>query len=157
MEARPHVPEEPIGPIVMPEPSNTPSKEQHPVPLRTLATEHTGVLTPQDTVKTAGDRMRAQHAATWPVAEDRKLVGSVDEPNPDWQMGGKGHDPETWLVGSIMSRNLVFCYEDEDCARAEALMEEHGLTCLPVVDRQMRIVGIFTREEVHQRSAPQAE
>lgn len=136
----------------MPTPSTPPPEDQNSLPLKTLAAEHIGALTPQDTIKTAGDRMREQHSSTWPVAEDRKLVGSVDEPNPDWKIGGKGHDPETWQVGSIMNKELVFCYEDEDCTRAETLMKEHGLTCLPVVDRQMRIVGIVRREEVQHRT-----
>jgi CBS domain-containing protein len=82
------------------------------------------------------------------VAEDRKLVGVVSEKNPDWQLGGRGHDPRAWQVGQIMKRELVFCYEDEDCASAEKLMHERGLRYLPVVDRQMRIVGIFSREEI---------
>jgi len=118
------------------------------LPLKVLAAEHSGALHPEDTVRAAGDRMRQQHTATWPVAEDRKLVGTVDEQNPDWELGGHGHDPESWRVGQIMSRKVVFCYEDDDCAQAEKLMEERGLDFLPVVDRQMRIVGILSRREV---------
>lgn len=122
------------------------------IPLKTLTEEHTGALSPEDSVKTAGDRMREQHSSAWPVAEDQKLVGTVDEANPDWKMGGHGHDPEAWKVGSIMKRELIFCYEDEDCAHAVQVMEERGLSYLPVVDRQMRIVGIFSHEEVKRRA-----
>jgi CBS-domain-containing membrane protein len=47
-----------------------------------------------------------------------------------------------------MSRELVFCFVDEDCDQARRVMEEHHLSYLPVVDREMRIVGIFSREEI---------
>lgn len=119
--------------------------------LKTLAAEKAGALHPQDSVETAGDRMRERDAAAWPVAEDRTLVGMIDEKNPDWTAGGHGHDPKTEKVGAIMNREPIFCYEDEDCASALKLMEERDLRHLPVVDRQMRIVGIFSREEIKER------
>ena len=125
--------------------------EHEIVPLKTLAAEKTGALHPQDTVQTAGDRMREHDAATWPVAEDCKLVGMIEEKNPDWKIGGRGHDPKTEKVGAIMNREAVFCYEDEDCASAQKLMDEHGLHYLPVIDRQMRIVGIFSRKEIEEK------
>jgi CBS domain-containing protein len=126
--------------------------------LKDLAAEKAGALHPQDSVQTAGNRMREHHAAEWPVAEDRKLVGVVDEKDPDWRIGGRGHDPKTWKVGQIMNRDVVFCYEDEDCVEAQKLMEQRDLSHLPVVDRQMRIVGIFSREEIREKadaSAPE--
>jgi CBS domain-containing protein len=122
------------------------------VALRMIAAEKTGALDPQDTVQTAGDRMREHDAETWPVAADSKLVGVIDEQNPDWKIGGEGHDPKTWKVGEIMNREAVFCYEDEDCTAARLKMEERGLAYLPVVDREMRIVGIFSRHEIAEKA-----
>ena len=122
------------------------------VPLKTLAVEKAGALHPQDSVETAGERMREHDAGAWPVAEGRKLVGTIDKKNPDWQLGGHGHDPKTWKVGEIMKRELVFCYEDEDCTAAQLLMDERGLHYLPVVDRDMRIVGIFSRHEIAEKA-----
>src|SRR4051794_38845032 len=114
----------------MPDPSQPPKSpvEKESVPLKTLATEHSAALKPEDTVKAAGDRMRELDAATWPVVEDCKLVGTVHGKNPDWMLGGHGHDPETWRVGSIMNREVVFCYEDEDCAHAQEVMKAKDLS-----------------------------
>ena len=124
------------------------------VPLKELAAEKSGALKPGDTVQAAGDRMREHDAEVWPVAEDRKLVGMIDEKNPDWKLGGHGHDPKSSTVGQIMKRNVIFSYEDEDCTVARRKMEEHGLQFLPVVDRQMRIVGVFSREEIEEKVEP---
>jgi CBS-domain-containing membrane protein len=120
--------------------------------LKTLAAEKSKALHPKDSVQTAGDRMREHDAEVWPVAEDRKLVGTVDEKNPDWKACGHGHDPKASSVGEIMKRDVIFCYEDEDCAVARRKMAEHGLQVLPVVDRDLRIVGVFTREEIEQKA-----
>lgn len=131
------------------------SDSSHAVPLKELAAEKAGALHPDDSVETAGERMREHDATMWPVAEDSKLVGVIDKENPDWRVGGHGHDPKDWQVGHIMSRDLLFCHEDDDCATARSLMEKHGLSYLPVVDAQMRIVGIFSREEIQQKAGSQ--
>lgn len=137
----------------MPTPTNpVPAPDEHgSIPLTTIAAEKAGALHPQDSVETAGARMRELDTSAWPVAEDRKLVGMIDEKNPDWKVGGQGHDPKTEKVGAIMKREAIFCYEDEDCASARRLLDEHGLRFLPVVDRDMRIVGIFSREEIERK------
>ena len=127
------------------------SKGKKGVSLKTLAAEKAGALHTEDSVKEAGERLREQHAKAWPVVEGRTLVGMVDERNPDWELGGHGHDPEAWRVGDIMKREAVYCYEDDDCANAEKVMDDRGLQYLPVVDREMRIVGIFSRDEVKRR------
>jgi len=121
-------------------------------PLKALAGEKTGALAPSDSVATAAERMRELDTESLPVAEDRKLVGVIEEKNPDIAIAAKGHDPHTWSVGEIMNRDAVFCYEDEDCEAAKRTMEERGLDYLPVVDRHMRIVAIFEREELTRKT-----
>lgn len=122
------------------------------VSLKTLAADKTGALHPQDSVATAGARMREHDASTWPVVEDHKLVGMIDKKNPDWKIVRHGHDPKTSQVQEIMNREPIFCHEDEDCATAQKLMDEHGLGHLPVVDQEMRIVGIFNRAEIQEKA-----
>jgi CBS domain-containing protein len=117
-------------------------------PAKSRATQRAGVLHPDDNVVAAGDRMRKNDAGAWPVVEETKLVGMVPEKNPDWEIGGHGHDPAEEKVGDIMTRNAIFCYEDDGCAYAEELMREHGLSHLPVVDREMHVVGIFSKKEI---------
>ena len=87
--------------------------ESESVPLKALTAEQSGALQKHDTVETAGDRMRERDASAWPVSEDCKLVGMIDAENPDWKVGGRGHDPKAAQVGEIMKRELIFCYEDE--------------------------------------------
>ena len=120
--------------------------------LKELAVEKAGALHPEDSVESAGHRMREHGTSAWPVAEDRKLVGMVDNQNPDWQISGRVHDPKASEVRDIMNRNVLFCYEDEDCGHARELMDKHGLSYLPVVDRSMRIVGIFSRDEIQKKA-----
>jgi CBS domain-containing protein len=117
-------------------------------PVKSRAAQRAGVLHPGDNVEAAGERMRKNEAGAWPVVEDNKLVGMVAGKNPDWKVGGHGHNPTDEKVGDIMNREAIFCREDDDCAYAEELMREHGLSHIPVVDREMRVVGIFSKREI---------
>ena len=141
-------------------PDKTDKASQGAASLKELAAEKAGALHKEDSVEHAGDQMRERGANAWPVVEeDRKLVGMVDSDNPDWRIGGRGHDPKDWRVRDIMTKNIIFCYEDENCAHAWDLMATNKLTYLPVVDRDMRIVGIFSREEIQEKAhrSPQAQ
>jgi CBS domain-containing protein len=124
------------------------SEESAPRKLEDVVVEKTGALSPSDSIQTAGDRMRSVEANAWPVAEGRKLVGVIDQANPDRQAGGHGHDPSTTSVGETMRHEAVFCYEDQNAAEADKIMQEKNLKHLPVVDRNMRIVGIISHDDV---------
>ena len=107
-----------------------------------------GILRTDDTVQTAGEKMRSSGQGSLPVAEKRRLVGVVEQSNPDQEASRYGHDPARTTVAESMNRNVICCFEDEDCRTALARMNENNLEILPVVDRDMRVVGLLTREDL---------
>jgi CBS domain-containing protein len=119
-----------------------------PKKLAQIVAEKAGVLSTSDTVQQAGDKMRALGAESLPVSEGRRLVGSVNEPHPDRTAAGHGHDPATTLVVEGMSRDVAYCFEDQEREDAERIMNERGVDTLPVVDRELRIVGMITRRDL---------
>jgi CBS domain-containing protein len=144
-------------PISRPMSEETQQKETaQPKKLADVVAEKIGTLDVHETVQDAGDRMRSLEADSLPVAEDRRLVGRITEPHPDRSAAGHGHDPSEARVGACMSRELIFCYEDQDRSEAEKLMNEKGILYLPIVDRDMRIVGIVTREDLAAKTGPSA-
>ena len=116
--------------------------------LRDLLIERTEALDIHETVQDAGDKMRSLKTDSLPVADDQHLVGTVMDRNADRKAAGQGHDPQTERVGACMSLELIFCYEDQHWAEAELVMKEKHLKYLPIVDRDMRIVGIVTQEDL---------
>ena len=133
------------------------SGESGPKKLENVVVEKTGALSPDDSIQTAGERMRSVDANAWPVVEDSKLVGVIDHPNPDRQAGGHGHDPSTTSVGETMRHDADFCYVDQSACDADRIMQERDLKHLPVVDREMRIVGIISREDVKDAESADGE
>src|SRR4051812_48463793 len=56
------------------------------------------LLHPGESVEQAGEKMRKLKAETLPVVEGQRLVGSVDQPDPDRRAAGFGHDPHSTSV-----------------------------------------------------------
>jgi predicted transcriptional regulator len=131
MKSKPHVPK-PLGETRVEE----------------ILSDKPPTLHPQDTVQKAGERMREAHAEQWPVTEEKKIVGVVEQPHPDRAVARYGHDPNQTLVAQNMSRDVAYCYEDQTCAEALAAMDARHFQYLPVVDRNLRITGIISREEL---------
>ncbi len=63
-----------------------------------------------------------------------------------------GHDPKRLKVGDIMNEHAAHCHERDDCRDALSVMVQQQLDCLPVVDENMLIVGVVTREELEAKS-----
>jgi len=118
-----------------------------------VVAEKQPLLHPNESLKEAGDKMRDEGAEALPVTEGRRLVGVVDQTNPDRRAAGFGHDPRTTSVSDIMSSDVAYCLESDDCAGALRRMNDRNLDRLPVVDREMRIVGIVTRADLMERAS----
>jgi CBS domain-containing protein len=134
-------------------PSSLPIKP--PRKLEDLVAEKSGILKPTDSLSAAGDRMRALHVDMLPVSDGRRLVGMVDECDPDRKAAGHGHDPKEMKIGETMNRDVVYCYEDQDTDEALRTMDGAGMNCLPIVDRSLRIVGMVHRADLVQSSRVQ--
>src|SRR4051812_39445254 len=100
------------------QPEQTPSRK-----LEDMLADKQGFLTTNDTVSKASEKMRSTNSDVLPVSEGRRLVGIVDEKNPDRISAGHGHDPNAIKIGESMNRNIVYCFEDQDVAEARRIMD----------------------------------
>src|SRR6476660_9449975 len=99
-------------------------------------------------VKNAGERMRSLKTDRLPVESDHRLVGAVEGNHPERECGGFGHDPETAFVSGIMVKKAYYCSEHQSVDEAREIMREHHLQYLPVVDGNMRVVGMVALRDV---------
>jgi CBS domain-containing protein len=113
--------------------------------------EKDDLVQPGDSVQTVSDKMVELETNVLPVSEGGHLVALADVPNPGLDASSYGHDPKTTRISETMNRDIVFCYEDDDCAGALRKMEERKLSHLPVVDREMRIVALVASEDLRAR------
>lgn len=109
------------------------------------------VINPQESVAEAARIMRSNEVGFLPVAENDQLVGTVTD--RDIVIRAVAHDrgPET-PVAEVMSRELLFCFDDEDLDDASAKMSDAQVRRLPVLDREMRLIGVLTLGDIAQAS-----
>jgi magnesium transporter len=56
-------------------------------------------------------------------------------------------DPDT-RVADLMERDIIFAHTDEDQEEVALKMQKYDLLALPVVDREDRLVGIITHDDI---------
>lgn len=113
-----------------------------------LASEKPKPLQEKSTVQEAGERMRSLQTECFPVAAGDRLVGTVEGKYPERAAAAHGHDPKTTLVRGSMAKKMHYCFEDQTLEEARELMRRHDLLHLPVVDKDLRIIGIVALNDV---------
>ena len=103
-------------------------------------------------VREAGERMREASAERFPVASKGKLVGTVEGAFLDREAAAFGHDPNATFVRESMSTTKFYCYAHQTVDEARKLMKENGLQLLPVVDGDLRFLGIVTLKDLEKLS-----
>jgi CBS domain-containing protein len=113
-----------------------------------MASDNPKPLQEKSSLKEAGEKMRSLHTDRLPVASGDRLVGDVEGEYPERKAAGFGHDPETTSVRGIMSEKPYYCFENQSVDEAREIMREHHLQYLPIVDADMRIIGIVALSDL---------
>ena len=105
---------------------------------------------PEDVVDLAASLMDWRHIRHVPVEDtDGHLVGLVSHRSLLRLVGQRvGSDKRRQIaVKDIMREDPVFVAPDMPTLEAIEIMREHGVACLPVVDKR-RLVGIITERDL---------
>ncbi len=120
--------------------------------VRELASEDPKPLQERSTVKQAGETMRSLQTDRFPVAAGDRLVGTVEGKYPERAAAAHGHDPETTLVRGSMVRKMYYCIENQSLEEAREIMRRNHLLHLPVVDENLRIIGVVALSDIEDRN-----
>lgn len=79
------------------------------------------------------------------------LVGIVTDRDIVMKVIADGQDARTTRVGEVMSKKLVTCRTDDDVDVAMKSMAQFQLRRIPVVEDNMRLVGIISQADLATR------
>jgi CBS domain-containing protein len=102
------------------------------------------VTRPEDTLQMAAARMASLDSGVLPVCEGEKLVGILTDRDITVRSTAEGTNPTEGVVKDVMTPNVVYCFEEDDPGDAARKMEQEQIRRLPVVDREMHLVGIVS-------------
>jgi len=121
---------------------------------RDIMTEDVVCCTSEDTVHEAAQLMKTEDIGPVLVVDNqqsRTLVGIVTDRDLALKVIADGRDPQTTRVGDVMSKKLVTCYADDDVEVAMKAMAQYQLRRIPVVEGNMRLVGIISQADIATR------
>jgi len=101
------------------------------------------IAAPQQTIREAACMMADIDAGSLPVGENDRLVGMITDRDIAIRAVGEGRSPET-AIRDVMSKEVLYCYEDEDLDDVAKNMSNVKVRRLPVLDRDKRLVGIVS-------------
>lgn len=115
-------------------------------------TRDVAIATPQDTIRQAAAKMAEIDAGSLPVGDGDRLVGMITDRDIAIRGVGRGCGADT-PVAEVMSREIKYCYEDEDVDDVIDNMADLQLRRLPVLSRDKRLIGIVSLSDLADREA----
>jgi CBS domain-containing protein len=108
-------------------------------------TEGVQCARPTDTIARAAQRMRDLNIGALPVCgEHDELLGMITDRDIVIRAVADCCDPDSTLVGDVMSPGITFCYDDYDVEDAAHVMENKQIRRIVVLNRDKRMVGIVS-------------
>jgi CBS domain-containing protein len=105
------------------------------------------VLTPDRTIRDAAKMMAEIDAGVIPVGENDRLVGMITDRDIAIRAVGAGLPPDT-PVSKVMTREVRYCYEEDDLEEVSENMAGLKVRRLPVLNREKRLVGIVSLGDI---------
>ncbi len=116
--------------------------------LREVMTRNPDVVAPTATLEEAARKMDQLNVGPLPVCEGDRLIGMVTDRDITVRATSAGKDPRSTPIAEAMSKDLIYCFEDQDVREAARLMEDKQIRRVPVLNREHRLVGIVSLGDV---------
>ena len=110
--------------------------------VKELMSTNVEYITPDTSIKRAAEIMKDKDIGFLPVGENDRLVGMITDRDIAIRAVAGGMDPNTAKVREVMTKDVVYCYEDQPVEEAASMMEEKQVRRLSVLNRDKRLVGI---------------
>jgi CBS domain-containing protein len=111
--------------------------------VREAMTSNVCIADPEQSIREAACLMADIDAGALPVGENDQLVGMITDRDIAVRAVAIGQSPET-KIRDVMSKEVLYCFEDEDLDDVARNMSNVKVRRLPVLNRDKRLVGILS-------------
>ena len=108
-----------------------------------VMTRDVRVANPDQSIAEAAKLMAEIDAGALPVGESDRLVGVITDRDIVVRAVAERKSPDT-PVREVMSKEVLYCFEDDDVEDVVKNMGDVQVRRLPVVNRDKRLVGIVS-------------
>ena len=118
-----------------------------------VMTRDVRIANPDQTICEAAGIMADCDAGALPVGDGDTLVGVITDRDMAIRAIAEDRSPDT-PVSEIMSREVLYCFEDEDVQHVSQNMGDVKVRRLPVLNRKKQLVGIVSIGDLALSIAP---
>ena len=112
-----------------------------------IMTRQVQVTSPEASILEAAKAMAQIDSGVLPVGDQDRLVGMVTDRDIAIRGVAQGKGPDA-KVSEIMSKEVKYCFEDDDVDAVARNMAEIKVQRLPVMSRDKRLVGIVSLGDI---------
>src|SRR5438309_3284561 len=105
------------------------------------------IVKPDETIQKAAMAMAGIDAGILPVANGDRLVGMITDRDIAVRGVAEGKGPDT-KVFDVMTKDIRYCFDDQDIEDVIHNMGDIQVRRLPVVSRDKRLVGILSLADI---------
>ena len=122
--------------------------------VRDAMTHNVQVMNPEETIADAARAMSDIDVGALPVGESDRLVGMITDRDIAIRAVARRKSPDT-KIRDVMSREIMYCFDDEDIEHVVGNMGDIQVRRLPVMDRGKRLVGIISLSDIALTHVPE--
>ncbi|MGO4677999.1 CBS domain-containing protein [Bosea sp. 2YAB26] len=112
------------------------------------------IARPDETLQAVSRRMAEEDIGFLPVGDVDRLVGTITDRDIVVRALAEGRDGLA-LVRDVMTRDVKYCFEDEEMDHVIHNMGDNQIRRLPVVDRNKRLVGVVSLADGALKDSPE--
>lgn len=113
-----------------------------------IMSERVQTIEPEANLTQAAQKMDDLNIGALPVCRDSELIGIITDRDIIIRAVSAGLDPKITPVTDAMTSPAVTCFDDQTIDEAARLMSRKQLRRLPVLDRNRRLVGILSIDDL---------
>jgi CBS domain-containing protein len=112
--------------------------------VRQVMTTDVYTVRPDASIFDIAELMRDEDIGSVPVVENDRLIGMVTDRDIVVRALADSQDVNKASARSVMSGNLLYCFDDQSVEEVLDSMGEQQVRRMPVVDRDKRLVGMVS-------------
>lgn len=116
-----------------------------------VMTSHPKTIRAGESVLHAAETLAKSNIGALPVELEDRLIGMLTDRDIVVRVVAAGHDPAKIKVEEVVSPQVKYCFDDEDVEHVKQNMQQLRVRRLPVVNRDKRLVGIVSLEDITKR------
>jgi len=122
--------------------------------IKDVMTANPRIAAPEQSIQSAAQMMKEVNCGVLPVGENDRLVGMITDRDIAVRGIAEGRGPDT-AIGDVMTKEVKYCFEDDDLESVADRMAELKVRRLPVINQQKRLVGMLSIGDFAEYSSAQ--